>query len=144
MKIKTMLLWTAKGCRKPKVLGSASSTCSAATIAQFRRMAAVGKGRFWIVTETTADGARNLIRVWKGATLAQRAALFQDGYGATYDNGRTVALGIDAVRAVRAAERSCARWDDRIRTQGRVTEKQSRALGGADDHGGDRPRKQCQ
>ena len=49
---------------------------------------------------------------------------------AVVDDGRTVALGMQAVLAIGGADESLRNWDARIAGQGRVTANQSRALTG--------------
>ena len=122
--MKTILLWTAKGCRKPKMQGTATAECSAVTIRNLRRSAADGRGRLWIVDATTAAEARELIARHKAG---------EDGVAAmtaVVDDGRTVALGMQAVLAIGGADESLRNWDARIAGQGRVTANQSRALTG--------------
>jgi len=122
--MKTLLLWTAKGCRKPKMIGTATAVCSTATIHDMRRAATAGRGRLWIVDADTAADARDQIARHKAG---------EDGIAAmtaVLDDGRTVAIGMRAVLAIGGANESRRNWDARIARQGRVTEDQSRALTG--------------
>jgi hypothetical protein len=122
--MKTLLLWTAKGCRKPKVQGTATAAGSAATIHTMRRSATDGRGRLWIVDAATAAEARELIARHKAG---------EDGVAAmsaVVDDGRTVALGTQAVLAIGGANESLRHWDARLARQGRVTVEQTRALTG--------------
>ena len=119
----TLLRWTATGCRKPKTQGTATAVCSAATTHHMRRSATDGRGRLWIVDAATAAEARELIARHKaGESVAAMSAVV--------DDGRTVALGMQAVLAIGGANESLRNWDARIAGQGRVTEDQSRALTG--------------
>ena len=69
---KTMILWTRKGCRKPKMLGTATAACSAATIHDMRCAARAGEGRLWIVDASSAVTARAAIARHKaGASDAE-------------------------------------------------------------------------
>ena len=120
---RTLLLWTAKGCRKPKMQGTATAVCSAVTIRNLRRSAADGRGRLWIVDAISAAHARGLIAKHKAGERGFAMS-------AVVDDGRTVALGMQAVLAIGGANESLRNWDARIAGQGRVTANQSRALTG--------------
>ncbi len=121
--MKTLLLWTAKGCRKPKVQGTATAAGSAATIHTMRRSAGDGRGRLWVVDAATAAEARELIaRHRAGESVAAMSAVV--------DDGRTVALGTQAVLAIGGANEAMRHWDARLARQGRVTVEQSKALTG--------------
>lgn len=131
--IKTMLLWTRKGCRKPKMQGTATAVCSAATIEQFRKMARAGEGRFWLVDARTAEEARRIIAAHVRGSLRVKEGRNSAAFIAVTDEGRTVALGRLAVAALGGAREACEKWDERIRRQGKVTERQSKALTGDED-----------
>jgi len=124
-KTKVMLLWTRKGCRKPKMEGTATAVCSAADIFHWRKYAREGKGRFWIVEARTAAEARYLI-----AGYLKDQEKF--GISMVTDNGKTVALGTRAVLAIGGAQEACDNWDARIRQHGIVPIKNTRALTGDD------------
>jgi len=121
--MKTLILWTPKKCRKAKTIGLATAVCSAATIVDLRRYARDGQGRLWIVDAATAEEARAIIARHKAGDDAA-------GMTAALDDGRTVAIGTQAVLAIGGANESRRKWDARLASQGRVTENQSRALTG--------------
>jgi len=118
--MKTVLFWLPKGCRKPKMQGLATAVCSAATIQVFRRMALDGKGKFFIVDCETAAQGRDIIKSRKAGMVAN------------LDDGNTIVLGVTAVLAINGANESCANWDSRIAQNGKVSERESRALRGDD------------
>lgn len=129
MEVKTMILWTRKGCRKPKMIGTATAECSAATIHDLRTAARAKEGKLWIVDSHSAAGARASIARHKAGDTASSIAR-GSGMVLSVDDGRTVALGFLAVLAVGGANESIRHWNDRIAHQGRVNTRQSRALTG--------------
>jgi len=122
---KVMILWVRKGARKPKMQGTATAVCSASKIETFRRMARAGRGRLYLIEGRTATEARYLIDGYRKDQEAFPVRMETDG-------GKTVALGARAVMAIGGAAEARENWDRRVREQGKVTERQSKALTG--DH----------
>lgn len=122
--MKTMLLWCPKGRRKPIMLGLATATCSAANIHHARRRAKHGQGRFYVVHAATAADARDLIKDHRAGQLQNQPMVL------VTDDGRTVAIGLEACLAIGGAADACARWDDRIRQHGSVPVRHTKALTG--------------
>ena len=119
--MKTMIFWLEKRCRKPMMRGLATAECSAGLVEMFRGMAREGRGRLFIVEGETAEQGRRLI-------AGHKAGIGRHPMTAVVDDGRTVAIGTNAVLAMSGAADSVRRWDDRIRERGRVTVDESRAL----------------
>ncbi len=123
---KVILFWTAKGCRKPKMQGTATASCSAATIRDFMIRADEGKGKFYIVECSNAAHGRDMISDHRAMAFGVDRTATAVGIKSVL--GNTVALGMRAVAAISGAADSIRQWDSRIATQGRVTTNQSRAL----------------
>lgn len=121
---KTLLFWKPKGCRKPKMVGTATSKCSALTIMDFSRMAMKGDGTFYVVDAGSAEIGRAIIRIYN----EEKANPERFKVPVSDTNGRIVAIGERALQALRGAGQSISMWDRRIQEQGRVTIKQSKAL----------------
>lgn len=125
METKCMIFWLQKGTRVPKMQGLASAAGSVLTLDTFFRAAREGRGRLFIVDGRNASEGRDLIRRWRaGESVAGMCAVLEGP-------DRIVAIGTDACLAVGGASFKAQVWDARIASQGRVTEKQSRALDGA-------------
>jgi hypothetical protein len=124
-------MWVGKRCRKPKQVGLATADCSVLSIADHVRMAERGEGRLYIVTATSADHARRIIRTYRNTTADEIKTLLMenpDGRLETRAKGRVVAIGVLACEALHGAEFGARHWDGLIESQGRVYLRQSRAL----------------
>jgi hypothetical protein len=121
---KTLLFWKPKRCRKPKMVGTATATCSALTIMDFSRMALRGDGTFYVIDAATADVGRAIIRIYdeNKSTPEKFTVSVSD------TNGKIIAVGDRAVQALKGAGQSISLWESRIQEQGRVTDQQSKAL----------------
>lgn len=137
MEIRTLTFWIRKGCRKPKMDGSARSICSAHDIYTSRRMARDGEGCLFIVDiakEMTdsldigpAQCGRLIIKLWRESKSLGRLGKFKLPFR-EYDNGKTVAIGDLAIKAIGGAEESIRQWGGRLASQGKVYCNQSKAL----------------
>lgn len=127
---KTMIFWVRKGARKPMMQGLASAECSVLRIHDFTRMAARGDGRLYIVDGPNAAHGRRRI-------AAYRANQAQDiggpGMTASLHDGRVVAIGVNACRAIAGATEGARNWDARLARDGRVRIADTRALGARSD-----------
>ena len=100
MENKVMLLWVEKGCRKPKMQGTATSTGSVYAISDFRRMAQQGKGTFYIVQGKNVNIARKLITDLKNDP-EQITKVFPVKY---CDNDHTICIGERSIQAITGSE----------------------------------------
>lgn len=124
MEHKTLLFWKEKRCRKPKMVGTATANCSALTIMDFSRMALRGDGTFYVIDAETADVGRAIIKIYdqNKSTPEKFKVPVSD------TNGRVIAVGEQALKALEGAGHSISLWESRIQEQGRVTMQQSKAL----------------
>ncbi len=124
--MKTMIFWTAKRSRKPKMVGLATADCSVLTIADFSKMALDGKGRLHIVTAKTAAAGREVVALFKrGPELFTPPPTMVTNIG----DGAIVALGQRACIALAGASEGAKNWDARIRRDGKVKSADTIALG---------------
>lgn len=121
---KVALFWLRKGCRTPKMVGTATAAGSVGSIDAYARMAREGKGRFFVVDCAHAREGREIIKAWRNGDKGRVGGITTVVEGPD----RIVALGTHAALAIGGASFKAAVWDDRIRSQGRVTVEQSRAL----------------
>lgn len=121
---KTLLFWKPKRCRKPKMVGTATATCSALHIMDFSRMALRGDGTFYVVDAPTADLGRAIIRIYD----ENKSTPEKFKVSVSDTNGKIIAVGDRAVQALKGAGQSISLWESRRQEQGRVTAQQSKAL----------------
>ena len=122
--MKTLILWKRKRCRKARMVGTATATCSALTIMDFSMMALRGDGTLYVIDAQNVNDARAIVGIYdenKGSPERFKVPVSDT-------NGQIVAIGERAVQALSGAGQSIAQWGHRVATQGRVTASQSKAL----------------
>jgi hypothetical protein len=124
---RVILFWLPKRCRKPKQIGLATAVGSAAIIHDLGNRAVEGRGRLFIVEAPNADYGRQLIAAHR---KGERGEIGRPGITTVLADGRVVAIGTRACLAIAGTADSIRHWDERIRTRGRVTCDESRALRG--------------
>ena len=127
--MKTLILWKRKRTRKPKMVGTATANCSTLTICDLSAMAERGDGKLYIVDAPTAAHARAIITAYESDVPQDIGRA-----GLTSQIGpNIVAIGVNAVRAIAGASEGKRHWDARIRRDGRVKIRDSKALGRRSD-----------
>ena len=118
--MKTMIYWTEKRCRKPKMQGTATANMSAALIHDMIRYAAEGKGTLHVVTAPTANHGRAIIDAFKRGDIDA-----DEVYSA---NERAHFIGHDARNAALGSRTAVRDWDAHIARRGAVPWNETRAL----------------
>ncbi len=121
---KCMIFWLrARSRTPPRMVGLATAAGSVHTLDTFFRAAREGRGRLFVVDGKNAAEGRAIIAKWrKGEPTGAGMSAVIEG------PDRIVAIGSGACLAIGGASFKAQCWDDRIRSQGRVTIEQSRAL----------------
>ncbi len=112
--MKTILLFSRKGCRKPKQVGLATANGSAHCIRDFRNLIKSEGGKFFIVDAEDVTKAREIIATQQPSQ--------------TFDDGKTMCVGDKAVLAIAGSAKALSEWDRNLEKQGRVYNRQSKAL----------------
>ena len=127
--MKTMIFFTRKRARTPKMQGLATAAGSASVIRELCRQARSGKGRVYLVDAPTAGHGRRRI----AAFLASQQPDIGAPMTAVLDNGRVVAIGANACLALAGASEAIRHWNARLHRDGRVKVQDTVALGPRSD-----------
>ena len=128
--MKTMIFWLRKGCRKPKMHGTATANGSVYAIADFSAMAIAGKGKLFVVDGPTAEHGRRAIAAYLSDIVMD---INNPPMTANLENGRIVAIGTNAVLAIGGASEGARNHDARLNRDGIVKVKDTVALGPRSD-----------
>ena len=127
--MKTIIFFTRKRARTPKMQGLATAADSASVIRELCRQARSGKGRVYLVDAPTAEHGRRRI----AAFLASQQPDIGAPMTAVLDNGRVVAIGANACLALAGASEAIRHWNARLHRDGRVKVQDTVALGPRSD-----------
>jgi len=127
--MKTIIFFTAKRARMPKMQGLATAAGSASVIRELCRLARCGKGRVYLVDAPTAEHGRRRIAAFR----ADKPHIGAPPMTTVLDNGRVVAIGTNACLALAGASEAIRHWDARLRRDGRVKVQDTIALGPRSD-----------
>lgn len=105
--MKTMLFWVSRGCRKPKMCGTATADGSAGTIFSMAQDAERGNGKLYIVTAKNASDGRKIIAQYKSGDKTGGGGM------SSHIGSNVVALGPEACLAIAGASESIRNWEDR-------------------------------
>ena len=128
--MKTIIFFTAKRARTPKMQGLATAAGSASVIRELCRLAKARKGRVYLVDAPTAEHGRRRIAAFRAG---QKPDIGASPMTTVLDNGRVVAIGTDACLALAGASEAIRHWDSRLRRDGRVKVQDTIALGPRSD-----------
>ena len=128
--MKTIIYFTAKRARTPKMQGLATAAGSASVIRELCRLARCGKGRVYLVDAPTAEHGRRRIAAYRAG---EKPDIGAPPVTTVLDNGRVVAIGPDACLALVGASEAIRHWDARLRRDGRVKVQDTVALGPRSD-----------
>ena len=123
--MKTIIFFTAKRARTPKMQGLATTAGSASVIREVCRLA-----RAYLVDAPTAEHGRRRIAAFRAG---QKPDIGASPMTTVLDNGRVVAIGTDACLALAGASEAIRHWDARLRRDGRVKVQDTIALGPRSD-----------
>src|SRR6266446_1380994 len=115
--MKTIIFFTAKRARMPKMQGLATAAGSASVIRELCRLARCGKGRVYLVDAPSAEHGRRRIAAFRAKDKPDIGA---PPMTTVLDNGRVVAIGADACFALAGASEAIRHWDARLRRDGRT------------------------
>src|SRR6202022_5206968 len=115
--MKTIIFFTAKKARTPKMQGLASAAGSASIIRELCRLAKAEKGRVYLVDAPTAEHGRRRIAAYRAG---EKPDIGAPPVTTVLDNGRVVAIGADACLALAGASEAIRHWDARLRRDGRA------------------------
>src|ERR1700738_5297885 len=113
--MKTIIFFTAKRARTPKMQGLATATGSASIIRELCRLAKAGKGRIYLVDAPTAEHGRRRIAAFRAG---EKPDIGAPPMTTVLDNGRVVAIGANACLALAGASEAIRHWDARLRRDG--------------------------
>ena len=105
--MKTIVFFTAKRARTPKMQGLATAAGSASVIRELCRLARCGKGRVYLVDAPTAEHGRRRITAVRAGDKPDIGALPMT---TVLDNGRVVAIGANACLALAGASEAIRHW----------------------------------
>ena len=128
--MKTIIFFTRKRARTPKMQGLATAAGSASVIRELYRLARCDKGRVYLVDAPTAEHGRRRIAVFLSG---QQPDIGAPPMTAVLDKGRVVAIGANACLALAGASEAIRHWDARLRRDGRVKVQDTVALGPRSD-----------
>ena len=128
--MKTIIFYTRKGARTPKMQGLATAAGSASAIRELCRLAKAGKGRVYLVDAPTAEHGRRRIAAFRAG---EKPDIGAPPMTTVIDNGRVVAIGANACEALAGASEAIRHWDARRRRDGRVKVQDTIALGPRSD-----------
>ena len=128
--MKTIIYFTAKKARTPKMQGLATAAGSASIIRELCRLARCGKGRVYLVDAPTAEHGRRRIAGFRAGNNPDIGA---PPMTTVLDNGRVVAIGANACLALAGASEAIRHWDAGLRRDGRVKVQDTVALGPRSD-----------
>jgi hypothetical protein len=128
--MKTIIFFTRKRARTPKMQGLATAAGSASVIRELCRLARCGKSRVYLVDAPTAEHGRRRIAGFLGG---QQPDIGTPPMTAAIDNGRVVAIGANACLALAGASEAIRHWYARLRRDGRVKVQDTVALGPRSD-----------
>jgi hypothetical protein len=98
--MKTIIYFTAKRARTPKMQGLATAAGSASVIRELCRLARCGKGHVYLVDAPTAEHGRRRIAAFRAG---QKPDIGTPPMTAVLDDGRVVAIGANACLALAGA-----------------------------------------
>jgi hypothetical protein len=124
--MKTIIYFTAKRARRPKMQGLATAASSASVIRELCTLAKCGKGRVYLVDAPTAEHGRRRIAAF---LAGQQPDIGASPLTAVINNGRVVGIGADACPALAGASEPIRHWNARLRRDGRVKVRDPVALG---------------
>jgi hypothetical protein len=128
--MKTIIFFTRKRARTPKMQGLATAAGSASVIRELCRLARCGKGRVYLVDAPTAEHGRRRIATFRAG---EKPDIGAPPVTTVLDNGRVIAIGANACLALAGASESIRHWDARLRRDGRVKVQDTVALGPRSD-----------
>jgi hypothetical protein len=128
--MKTIVFFTARRARSPKMQGLATAAGSASVIRELCRLARCGKGRVYLVDAPTAEHGRRRIAAFR---TGEKLDIGAPPMTTVLDNGRVVAIGANACEALAGASEAIRHWDARLRRDGRVKVQDTVALGPRSD-----------
>src|ERR1700730_2291423 len=128
--MKTIIFYTAKRARTPKMQGLASAAGSASVIRELCRLAKAGKGRVYLVDAPTAEHGRRRIAAFRAGDKPDIGA---PPMTTVLDNARVEPIGADACLALAGASEAIRHWDARRRRDGRGKGQDTAALGPRSD-----------
>jgi hypothetical protein len=126
----TIIFFTAKRARTPKMQGLATAAGSPSVIRELCRLAKARKGRVYLVDAPTAEHGRRRIASFRAG---QKSDIGSPPVTTVLDNGRVVAIGAGACLALAGASEAIRHWDARLRRDGRVKVQDTIALGPRSD-----------
>src|SRR6202022_2485269 len=115
--MKTIIFFTAKRARTPKMQGLATAAGSASVIRELCRLARARKGRVYLVDAPTAEHGRRRIAAFRAGDKPDIGA---PPVTTVLDNGRVVAIGSNACLALPGASEGIRPWAVRGRRDGRA------------------------
>ena len=92
--MKTIIYFTAKRARTPKMQGLATAAGSAVVIRELCRLAKCGKGRVYLVDAPTAEHGRRRIATFRAG---EKPDIGAPPMTTVLDSGRVVAIGANGV-----------------------------------------------
>ena len=128
--MKTIIYFTAKRARTPKMQGLATAAGSASVIRELCRLARCGKGRVYLVDAPTAEHGRRRIAAFR---TGDKPDIGAPPMTAVLDNGRVVAIGSNGCLALAGASEAIRHWEARLARDGSVRIRDTTALGKRSD-----------
>src|ERR1700756_1862540 len=98
--MKTIIFFTARRARTPKMQGLATAAGSASVIRELCWLARCGKGRVYLVDAPTAEHGRRRIAAFR---VGDKPDIGAPSVTTVLDNGRVVAIGANACLALAGA-----------------------------------------
>src|SRR6202023_3997856 len=105
--MKTIIYFTAKRARTPKMQGLAPAAGSASVIRELCRLAKAGKARVYLVAAPTAEHGRRRIAAFRAG---EKPDIGAPPVTTVLDNGRVVAIGAHACLALAGASGAMRHW----------------------------------
>src|SRR5215471_962196 len=128
--MKTIIFFSRKRARTPKMQGLATAAGSASVIRELCRLAKCGKGSVYLVDAPTAEHGRRRIAAFRGG---ERPDIGTPPMTTVLENGRIVAIGTNACLALAGASEAIRHWNARLRRYGIVKIRDTTALGTRSD-----------
>jgi hypothetical protein len=129
--MKTIIFFTRKRARTPKMQALATASGSAVVIRELCRMAKAGEGHLYLVDAPTAEYGRRRIAAFRAGDKPDIGA---PAMTTVIDNGRVVAIGANAGLALAGASEAIRHWEARRRRDGgRLKVQDTPALGPRSD-----------
>jgi hypothetical protein len=129
--MKTIIFFTRKRARTPKMQGLATASGSAVVIRELCRMARAGEGHVYLVDAPTAEHGRRRIAAFHAG---EKPDIGAPAMTTVLEDGRIVAIGANAGLALAGASESIRHWEARRqRDGGRLKVQDTTALGPRSD-----------